>query len=51
MNRTIQIVIVAALSACTCMETHDGKPYAVTLEVQESYQAVYARPCTLCAAV
>lgn len=43
MNRFIQIMIVAALSACTTMEAQDAKPYAVTFEVQESYQAVYAR--------
>ena len=43
MNRFIQIMIGAALSACTSMEEHDAKPYAVTFKVQESYQTVYAR--------
>lgn len=43
MNRSIEILMIAALSACTTMEAHDAKPNAVTFEVQESYQAVYAR--------
>lgn len=43
MNRFIQIMTIAALPACTSMEEHDAKPYAVTFEVQQSYQTVYAR--------
>lgn len=43
MNRFIKITIAGLLSACTSMEAHDAKPYATSFEVQENYQAVFAR--------
>lgn len=43
MKKYITFMTFAALAACTTMEAHDAKPYAVRFELRENYQAVYAR--------
>lgn len=43
MSTNIKFVMMAALSACTSMEAHDAKPYALSFRVHDGYQVVYAR--------